>query len=58
MYEPKTPQEKIKKLKDQIADCRDYISSDFCMNCQTMYNKISKYEEEILELEKIINNAK
>jgi hypothetical protein len=47
MYQPKTPEEKIRKLKDQIADCKDYIASDFCTNCIAMYKKIEEYEKEI-----------
>ena len=54
MYEL-SPEEKIKKLKDQIAECRDYISSDFCKSCMDMYDKIAKYEEELYELQKEIS---
>jgi|LakMenEpi03Aug12_release.lakeMendotaPanAssembly.Ray.scaffolds.fasta_scaffold1829417_2 hypothetical protein len=50
-------EEKIKKLKDQIADCREYISSDFCNNCQTMYKKIEEYEKELTQLKAELNNV-
>lgn len=54
MYNARTPEEKIRKLKDQIADCRDYIVSDFCTNCVEMHKKIKEYEEQIKEIEKTL----
>lgn len=43
--------EKIKSLKDKIADCRDYISSDFCTHCVSVYRQISILEQQLAELE-------
>lgn len=43
--------EKIKNLKDKIADMRDYISSDFCTNCITIYSNIKVLENQLVDLE-------
>lgn len=50
MYE-KTLEEKIKEIKDEIADTREYISSDFCTNCVSMYDKIKILELALAELQ-------
>ncbi len=42
---------KIRELKEKIADLKEYISSDFCKNCVSIYNEINKYEQEIKSLE-------
>lgn len=44
-------EEKIKKLRDRIADIREYISSDFCKNCVEMYKQRSLLELELKQLE-------
>lgn len=44
-------EEKIKKLRDRIADIREYISSDFCKNCVEMYQQRSLLELELEQLE-------
>jgi hypothetical protein len=41
---------KIRDIEDKINDCKAYISSDFCVSCNEMYNNIKKYEAEIAEL--------
>jgi peptidoglycan hydrolase CwlO-like protein len=41
---------RISDLKDKIHDCKSYISSDFCISCNEMYENIKKYEEEIAVL--------
>jgi hypothetical protein len=46
-----TAEEKIQKLKDKIADARDYISSDFCKTCSVMYKNIENWTKELRELE-------
>jgi hypothetical protein len=46
-----TKEEKIQKIKDKIADARDYISSDFCTECVLMYNRIKELETELRSLE-------
>lgn len=43
--------EKIKKLKDKISDCRDYISSDFCTRCIEAYKEIYELETQLVELQ-------
>lgn len=50
MYK-KTIEEKIKEIKDEIADTREYICSDFCKNCMSMYDKIRILEEALRVLE-------
>lgn len=45
---------KILDLEDKIHDCRAYISSDFCVSCNEMYENIKKYEAELTELRKRI----
>ena len=44
-------EEKIKNLKDKIADIRDYISSDFCNKCIDCYNEIKFLDQQLKELE-------
>jgi hypothetical protein len=44
-------EEKIQKIKDKIADARDYISSDFCTECAAMYDRIRELEIELRSLE-------
>jgi hypothetical protein len=44
-------EEKIQKIKDQIADARDYISSDFCTECVSMYNRIKDLEKTLEALQ-------
>lgn len=41
---------RIRDLEDKIHDCKAYISSDFCISCNEMYEKIRKYEAEICVL--------
>ena len=43
--------EKIRNLKDKIADARDYISSDFCTYCVSVYKEIETLEKQLLDLE-------
>jgi hypothetical protein len=43
--------EKIRNLKDKIADCRDYISSDFCTQCVSTYREIHRLEAILKDLE-------
>ena len=44
-------QEKIRKIKDRIAECRDYISSDFCIRCVEVYREMDHLELELKNLE-------
>jgi len=46
---------KIRDLEDKIHDCKSYISSDFCVSCMEMYQKIGKYEAEIKVLKELYN---
>lgn len=43
--------EKIWAIKNKIADVREYISSDFCTNCITMYNELKILEQQLRDLE-------
>lgn len=43
--------EKIREIKNKIADARDYISSDFCTHCATTYEQLEKLEKELQDLE-------
>lgn len=43
--------EKIKSLKDKIADAREYISSDLCTHCVSVYKEIEILEQQLKELE-------
>jgi len=47
---------KIRDLEDKIHDCKSYISSDFCVSCNEMYNNIQKYEAEISTLKQLYHN--
>jgi hypothetical protein len=51
MNHQKSLDEKIRNLKDRIADARDYISSDFCIQCVEVYKQIAVLEQEIKRLE-------
>lgn len=42
---------KIWTIKNKIADIKEYISSDFCTNCVTMYKQRAVLEKELKELE-------
>lgn len=44
-------EERIRNLKDKIADIRDYISSDFCTNCIEMYKQREVLEQQLKDLE-------
>lgn len=43
--------ERIWEIKNQIADIREYISSDFCNNCVEMYKQKELLEKQLQELE-------
>lgn len=47
---------KIRDLEDKIHDCKAYISSDFCVSCNEMYENIKKYEIEIKLLKELHHN--
>lgn len=47
---------KIRDLEDKIHDCKMYISSDFCISCNEMYENIKKYEAEIRVLKQLNND--
>ena len=44
---------KIRDLEDKIHDCKAYISSDFCVSCNEMYENIQKYQIEISVLKSL-----
>lgn len=43
-------EEKIRKVKDKISDARDYISSDLCTQCVSVYKEIALLEQELKDL--------
>lgn len=43
-------EEKIRKVKDRIADARDYISSDLCTQCVSVYKEIALLEQQLKDL--------
>ena len=43
--------EKIRNIKDRISECRDYISSDFCIRCVEIYREIHSLENQLKVLE-------
>lgn len=47
---------KIRDLEDKIHDCKTYISSDFCISCNEMYENIKKHEAEIKILKELYHN--
>jgi hypothetical protein len=49
-----TIKRKIRDLEDKIHDCKAYISSDFCVSCNEMYENIKKYEIEIQNLKDLL----
>lgn len=42
--------EKIRNLKDKLADIKDYIGSDFCIQCINAYKEIELLQEELNKL--------
>lgn len=48
-------QEKIRNLKDKIADARDYISSDFCIHCVNIYKEMTILEQQLKDLDDLKN---
>jgi hypothetical protein len=44
-------EERIQKIKDQITDTREYISSDFCTECVLMYERILQLEKDLKDLQ-------
>jgi hypothetical protein len=49
---------KIRDLEDKIHDCKTYISSDFCISCNEMYEKINQYTTEIKSLKELYEKTK
>ena len=47
---------KIRDLEDKIHDCKAYISSDFCVSCNEMYENIKKHEREFKLLKELYQN--
>ena len=47
---------RIRDLEDKVHDCKTYISSDFCVSCMEMYQKIEKYKAEIEALKELHHN--
>jgi peptidoglycan hydrolase CwlO-like protein len=47
---------KIRDIEDKIHDCKAYISSDFCVSCNEMYENIKKYENEIKTLKEFFQD--
>lgn len=43
---------RISFLKEEIYECRAYISSDFCQRCSDMYEKILVLEQELKGLQR------
>ncbi len=43
--------EKIKNLKDKIADIKDYLHSDVCQQCISFLQEIQVLEKELQDLE-------
>jgi hypothetical protein len=46
----------ILDIKEQIWETKSYISSDFCLKCSQMYEKIHHLEEELRILQDRISN--
>jgi hypothetical protein len=46
----KNPNEKIKKLEEELNSLREYLLSDCCRQCGYIVNKIEEYEKKIKKL--------
>ena len=44
-------EDQIWNLKNQIHEVRDYLSSDYCMQCARMYANLHNLEQELIELQ-------
>lgn len=43
--------EKIRNLKDRVSDIKDYLQSDFCKQCFSLFDEIKILEKELEDLE-------
>lgn len=43
-------EERIRRIKDQIADHKDYLNSDFCKKCVEMYESVQQLQQELNQL--------
>jgi peptidoglycan hydrolase CwlO-like protein len=61
MKNPKNEKEKLFKnvifLKEKIDDIKEYLDSYQCQQCSKLYTKLFKYQQELLDLEKTINEC-
>lgn len=44
-------EDRIWNLKNQIHEAKDYLSSDFCVQCSRVYATLHNLEQELLDLE-------
>lgn len=48
--------DEIFRIKNQIHEVRDYISSDFCQKCSDMYTELFRLEQELKGLERKLSD--
>ena len=44
-------EDQIWNLKNQIHEARDYLSSDYCVQCARTYANLHNLEQELIELQ-------
>ena len=44
-------EDRIWNLKNQIHEAKDYLNSDFCVQCSRVYATLYNLEQELLDLE-------
>jgi len=46
----------IARIKEEIWETREYISSDYCRKCSEMYTKLFRLEQELNGLQRKLSN--
>jgi hypothetical protein len=46
----------ITQIKEEIWETKEYISSDNCRKCSEMYTKLSRLEQNLIELQRKLDN--
>jgi formylmethanofuran dehydrogenase subunit E len=48
--------DEINKIKEEIWETKDYISSDHCRKCSEMYTKLFRLEQHLSGLQRKLDN--
>jgi hypothetical protein len=48
--------DKIARIKEEIWETKEYISSDYCRKCSEIYTKLFRLEQELTGLQRKLSN--